>query len=68
MVIKIYCNTCATWRLFVWVDGGTDFAIGGQTYHTKAGNSYSGHSPLVGGWNLPMCPEPWTDVAPTVGK
>ena len=53
------CNKCDTWRLLVWKDGGTDMSPDGQTYKTKAGRSYGGHSPCKGGWNLPECDTKW---------
>jgi len=54
------CNKCDTWRLMVWKNGGTDQSSSGQTYHTKAGHSYAGHSPCRSGWNLPDCNDNWS--------
>jgi len=58
------CAGCANWRLLVWSDGGKDMGqyTRGQTYYTKAGRSYGGHSPCRSGWNLPDCNKPWTTV------
>jgi len=49
------CDTCDSWRLLVFQNGGTDQSPGGQTYQTKAGYYYGGHSPCQSGWNLPEC-------------
>jgi len=49
------CNTCDSWRLMVWENGGTDMSPNGQAYATEAGHYYGGHNPCVSGWNLPHC-------------
>merc|ERR1711997_667653 len=49
------CDSCDTWRLLVWENGGTDMSPNGQTYETVAGKYYAGHHPCQGGWNLPLC-------------
>ena len=56
------CNKCDTWRLMVWKDGGSDMSQGGETYATKAGHSYGGHSPCMPGWNLPDCNKNWASL------
>lgn len=47
------CNTCSTWRLVVYRNGGTDMSPANQRYQTKAGHFYCGHKPCRSGWNLP---------------
>merc|ERR1719191_1310611 len=47
------CDSCSTWRLIVFKNGGTDQAPGGQKYPTKSGHFYCGHKPCKAGWNLP---------------
>jgi len=54
------CNSCDTWRLLVWEDGGRDRIHGGEKYYTKAGRAYGGHSPCKQGWSLQACPGTWT--------
>jgi len=54
------CNSCDTWRLLVWEDGGRDRIHGGEKYYTKAGRAYGGHSPCKQGWSLQSCPGTWT--------
>merc|ERR1711937_709521 len=49
------CNTCDTWRLMVFVDGGQDQSPGGEAYDTVAGSYYSGHTPCSSGNNLDYC-------------
>merc|ERR1719262_532727 len=48
------CNTCRTWRLVVFKNGGTDMSPARQRYATKAGYFYCGHRPCRTGWNLPL--------------
>merc|ERR1719460_2862649 len=47
------CNTCSTWRLVVYKNGGRDISHGNQRYPTKAGHFYCGHKPCKSGWNMP---------------
>ena len=53
------CNSCETWRLLVWEDGGRDRLHGGEKYNTKAGRSYGGHNPCKEGWSLVQCHGSW---------
>lgn len=59
------CNSCDTWRMLVWEDGGVDPAdswshnygpVPPPPYRTNAGKYYAGHKPCTGGCNnLPEC-------------
>lgn len=61
------CDTCNTWRLIVWKDGGIEYTKGTSWYNarakaskfhftTKAGKYYAGHDPCVGRTdNFPLC-------------
>jgi len=53
------CNSCDTWRLFVFADGGEDPSPGDDAgaFSTKAGAIYGGHSPCAAGDNLVKCSE-----------
>ena len=48
------CNTCETWRMIVWEDGGKDHTCS-ETVSTKAGKIYGGHPPCTCGDNHLTC-------------
>ena len=47
------CDSCDTWRLVVWMDGSNEY--GRNSFSTKEGYVYGGHSPCKSGDNLPLC-------------
>ncbi|MBK8493317.1 MAG: hypothetical protein IPL49_21165 [Saprospirales bacterium] len=52
------CDTCSVYGIYVWKDGAPEHFCpedGTFTYHTHAGDVYSGHSPCICGDNLTLC-------------
>jgi len=43
---------CDNWRLYVFVDGGSDRMHGDGLYESEAGRFYCGRDPCAEGWNL----------------
>ena len=58
------CNSCSTWRLLVWENGGWERGLSCKGYNdpsTLAGYYYGGHSPCKCGDNYPTCGR-WTSA------
>ena len=56
------CNSCTTWRLLVWENGGWEHKKNYKGYNdpsTVAGYYYAGHLPCKYGDNYPKCGN-WT--------
>ena len=51
------CDSCSSWRLLVWEDGGFEHDKGEHQIDpsTVAGKYYGGHKPCEYGNNYPLC-------------